>query len=739
MTLPPSNSDTQSFEQLDRRIQHWIWREGWTSLREAQERAIPALIHADRDVIVAAATAAGKTEAAFFPILTHLLRQEPEMGSVLYISPLKALINDQWERLHALCETLDIPVVGWHGDVATTQKQRFLKTPRGVLLITPESLEALFVTRGTAMPGLMAGLRYIVIDELHAFIGSERGKQLQSLVHRVERLAGHRVPRVGLSATLGDMQLAACFLRPADPQAVLCIESTENNKQFLKIGLKGVVEDRPPRSEKEAEQPLETKSHIVDDLYKILRGSNNLVFPNRRTEVEYFTDALRRKCEKNSVPNEFWAHHGSLAKEFREEAEYNLKRGDRPVTAICTSTLELGIDIGSVKNVCQIGSPPSVASLRQRLGRSGRRKGEPSILRAYCIESSLDAQASLTDRLREDLIQSVAMIRLLLERWVEPPRVGGIHGSTLIQQILSIIAERGGETATRLWETLASPGSPFDSISREDFALLLRHMGELSLLTQESSGLLLHGEKGERCVNHYSFFCAFPNEEEFRLEHQGRTLGSLPLKSPLFMRQTLIFAGQRWCVIAINTEKKFIVVETASGGAPPPFSEGSGMIHDRVRQEMRLVLAEETPVSWLDPIAQNLLEEARRTYREASLHQVQILDADKRPVLLTWRGDAINYSLVLLLTRYGLSCSNEGMAIQVSSSSKKNLFRGLNAVAELKHLDPVEILEGVENINQEKWDWALPSALGRKSFSSLCLDLEGARETAEHLAARVRP
>lgn len=189
--------------------------EGWTSLRDAQERAIPALLGADQDVIIAAATAAGKTEAAFLPILTNLLKQQEPPGAVLYISPLKALINDQWERLSTLCDELEIPVVAWHGDISSSRKHRFLKSPEGVLLITPESLEALFVHRGTSLSGIFANLRYLVIDELHAFIGSERGKQLQSLMHRVEQVIGRPLPRIGLSATLGDMMLAATFLRQA--------------------------------------------------------------------------------------------------------------------------------------------------------------------------------------------------------------------------------------------------------------------------------------------------------------------------------------------------------------------------------------------------------------------------------------------------------------------------------------------------------------------------------------------
>jgi len=733
---PASSSDSQGFARLDERIQRWIWSEGWTTLRDAQELSIPALIDADRDVIVAAATAAGKTEAAFFPILTHLLRHEPDIGSVLYISPLKALINDQWGRLNDLCESLEVPVVGWHGDVAANRKHQFLKNPRGILLITPESLEALFVMRGSAMPGLMAGVRYIVVDELHAFIGSERGKQLQSLLHRVERVAGRSVPRVGLSATLGDMRLAARFLRPSAGDKVHLIVA-QSGGQELKILLKGYTE-MPPRieSEPEIENPeLEdvvpgSVVAVAAHLYQVLRGSNNLVFPNSRRSVEIYADLLRRHCERECLPNEFWAHHGSLAKDYREEAERALKDGGRAATAICTTTLELGIDIGSVKSICQVGPPPSVASLRQRLGRSGRRKGEPAILRSYCIEPALEPKSSISDNLREGLVQSVAMMRLLIGGWFEPPRVGGIHASTLVQQILSIIAERGGAHARELWETLAAEGGPFKGLSREDFLLLLKRMGELHLLIQDSSGLLLHGELGEKLVNHYEFFAAFSSDEEFRLVCDGKALGSLPVTRPLVPEQRIIFAGRRWRVLEVDGDKKLIVVAPDKGGAPPAFDGSGAMVHDRVRQEMRIVLASSDRVPFLDEGAQALLEEGRNCYQRVALDANQVLERGNEICLITWRGDWVNDALALLLARYGLQASNEGLVVNITGSTKEHVLEAMGEIAELENIDPMVLLNEAKNTLREKWDWALPEAIGRRSFASLCLDLTGALNTA---------
>lgn len=740
----PSNSEplSSSFQLLDERIQRWVWQQkGWTSLRDAQERAIPALVEADQDVIIAAATAAGKTEAAFLPILTHLLRHEPVIGCVLYISPLKALINDQWDRLESLCEELEIPVVPWHGDITSSRKQRFLKNPNGVLLITPESLEALFVNRGHSLAGLFANLRYVVIDELHAFIGSERGKQLQSLLHRIEAVVSRRIPRVGLSATLGDMKLAANFMRPDDSTPTTLIVSGSSG-QGLKILVRGIEQSAPlfdPNKnipETELEDLVKGGRIIADHLFKTLLGSNNLVFPNSRQNVEIYSDALRRRCEREGIPNEFWPHHGNLSKDIREQTEQALKAGDRAATAICTSTLEMGIDIGAIKSITQIGSSPSVASLRQRLGRSGRRDGESAILRAYCIESPLNPDSGISDKLRQGLIQTVAMIQLLLANWFEPPRTSGIHASTLVQQLLSIIAERGGVTTAQAWELLVEEGA-FGAMSKADFIVLLKELGARDLITQDGNGLLLHGGLGEKLVNHYEFYSAFFSADEFRIVCEGKSLGSLPINSPLLPDSRLIFAGRRWCVIDIDAESKTITVRPDPGGVAPMFEGGGARVHDRIRQEMRSVLASDDPITFLDESGKSLLAEARRHYQEAGLAEKKWLPEGRGILLLTWKGDWVNDALVLLLEARNFRSTNLGLAVSVEGETDKVLDT-LYDIANLNHANAAELLVDAKNLSREKWDWALPLIILRKSFASSWLDIHGAILAAKEIISPIR-
>ena len=734
MNSPASNSDSQkssNFTRLHPLIQRWIWEAGWTELRDAQERAIPAILEGKRDVIIAAATAAGKTEAAFLPILTALL--EEKRSSVLYISPLKALINDQWERLEGLCERLEIPVTPWHGDVGNSRRQRFLRNPQGVVLITPESLEALHMNRGHNLPALLAGLRYLVVDELHAFIGTERGKQLQSLLHRIETAVGRQIPRIGLSATLGDddgLALASDFLRPdggAEP-----IKSKES-EQALKVLVKGYLRKHSlENADSDASASPQTELAIAEHLFKTLRGANHLVFPNSRGRVEVFADLLRQLSEAAHVPNEFWPHHGNLAKDIREETEAALKRKDRPATAICTTTLELGIDIGAVKSVAQIGPAPSVASLRQRLGRSGRRKGEPAILRCYAEEDEITSSTPLADQLRYRLVLAAAQIRLLVAGWCEPPRPHGLHLSTLIQQLLSALAQYGGLTAARAWQLLCETG-PFTHLGKREFTELLRALGEKEVIIQETDGLLLHGPLGERLISHYSFYAAFASDEEFRLVWGNRTLGSIPVSSPLAPGSYVIFAGKRWQVVTLDEDKKIIEVVPDRSGRAPLFGGTGGKVHNRVRGEMRKILQGHDALPFLDSRATECLEEARNVFRRLELDKQVLVPAGKELLVFLWQGDWIQDTLALMLSARGLDAFNMGLYLSVRGVSSEEWLKTLRTLVE-KPPSEAELMAKVLNPRQEKWDFLLPDGLLYRNYASQHLDIEGTVKLIARLA-----
>jgi ATP-dependent Lhr-like helicase len=604
------------------------------------------------------------------------------------------------------------------------------------------SLEALLCNRGTSVRALFERLTFFVVDELHAFIGSERGKQLQSLMHRVERAIGRTVPRIGLSATLGDMGLAAEYLRPNKGGDVALVVSSSGAVE-LKILVKGYEEPasvRPAIDEgnwHEDDEQLDEQGGgeadevspalIAAHLFSGLRGSNNLVFPNARREVERYTHLLNGLCTREQVPNEFWPHHGSLSKEIRAETEAALKARDRPATAICTNTLELGIDIGAVKSVAQIGPPPSVASLRQRLGRSGRRKGEPAILRGYCIEEALGPGISLASTLRLDLVRMAAMISLLAEGWFEPPVSKGTHYSTLVQQMLSFVAQNGGATIGDLYKLLCPPGAPFFGVTKDEFMELVRHLGQQDLLMQESSGLLLHGQLGERFVNHYTFYAAFAVDEEYRLVAAGKTLGTLPVSQMLTSGQRILFAGKTWVVEAVDDQQKTIFVTRTRGGVPPLFSGGAGRTHTRVRQRMRdLLESSEAPPAYLDATGKRFLKEARAKYASLRLKEDFVIDQGRELLLVTWLGDAANEAIACILRFKGLAAHATAIGIEVRKLERSTsevvgvvVGAGTDDVPELDRL-----LADAKNLRREKWDWALPNGLVRKAYASLFLNLE---------------
>ncbi|MDU0314105.1 DEAD/DEAH box helicase [Phycicoccus sp. M110.8] len=720
-----------------------MWDQGWPALRPIQEHAATAIAPGDRDVIVAAATASGKTEAAWLPIISTLAGAPDSVvcadaagGGVqaLYVSPLKALINDQADRLESLCDGADIPVHRWHGDVAASHKQRLRKTPSGVLLITPESLESLFVNHGSDAARILAGLRYVVIDELHAFIGTERGAQLQSLLHRTELVIRRRVPRIALSATLGDLRTAGHFLRPGGGDHVTLVTDDGAERGELLLQLRGYV-DTDPRTNPDTTPTCERD--IADHLFRVLRGRDNLVFANSRANVETYTDLLSRASEALRVPNEFHAHHGNLSKDLREHVEARLKDPATPTTAVCTSTLEMGIDIGSADSIAQIGAPFSVSALRQRIGRAGRR-GKPGVLRMYITEPEVTPTTSAPDRIRAQLVQSIAMVDLLLDRWYEPPSTGALHLSTLTQQVLSVIAQRGGAHAGQLFDALCRTG-PFHRVDQATFIALLRDLGAAELIEQDASGLLLHGRIGERLANHYSFYSAFTTSEEYRLVADGRTLGSLPIEHPLMPGTYILFGGRRWQVVSVDTRGHVIQLTAAAGGRPPAFSGGSGHIDDTVRRRMRDVYRSPDVPAYLDATATDLLDEGRRAFHQLRLHLHSVLPDGNSAQLFPWRGDKVMNTLAVVLAAQGHRVGQEGVSLSVAGITARDLHQLIRDLAGTDPPDAEALAATVSNTAVEKYDEFLSPTLAARAYAASQLDVAGAWQALGDIAAEPTP
>lgn len=731
--MPPS-----AFDQLAEPVRRWIWQQKWPSLRDVQEKAIPAVL-AGGDIVISARTAAGKTEAAFLPLLSRIASsgRNADGFAVLYVSPLKALINDQHRRLESLCEACDILLHKWHGDVGEDAKARARKRPSGLVLITPESLEALLVRRGREVPRLFSRLDAVVIDELHAFIGTERGMQLQSILNRIEvATERERIDRIGLSATLGDMHLAADALRPGAGRRVAIIEGADEGNG-LKLQIRGyAIERHAPASDdatqdgdEEPRDPFEVSGvpdRLAGDLFRFLRGRSNLLFAGSRVNVETYTDRLSEMCRTNSFPNEFFAHHGNLAKAMREEVEHRLRDDPRPTTAVATMTLELGIDIGDVETVAQIGPGFSVASLRQRLGRSGRRPGKPAKLRIFVPEPVAGPGDHPVDRMHLGLIQSIAMVECLLENWCEPPAEAGLHLSTLIHQLLAAILQTGGLHPGAAWQLLCGRG-PFRNVDKALFADLLRRMAhpDVRLIEQSPQGILMIGETGEQIAESYEFYAVFMTEKEYRLIHEARVLGTYPLTSPLAPNETLIFAGRRWRIIDVDDHARVIAVQPTRTGKPPFFAGDGGAIHDRIVTKMQEILAGRSVFAYLDTEAAGLLTAARSAFRDLGLHERSIFPHGQGVLVFPWVGTRKLRTLLAALLASELKGSAAWHVIEIQDVDVQGVVHHLKRIADAPAPDGMTLAARLAQPQLAKFDHFLSPELMNLVTAKERLDIPG--------------
>ena len=634
---------SSSFNLLDTKVQQWVWKQGWDSLKDIQENAIPLILNNDSDVIITAATAGGKTEAVFLPILTNLLKDENRIGfQVLYISPLKSLINDQYRRLMDMTKDLYIDIVPWHSDISSSKKQRSLKSPNGILIITPESLESLLIHHQLKLKKAFGYLQYVVIDELHAFIPTERGKQLQSLMSRIEHVIGKHIPRIAMSATFSDFGVVKDFLR--QDHSMPCIipnqgKSNHETKVLIKEYTYGYNE-----------KPYIEKT-IADDLFLQLRGSNNLVFTNNRQECEAYSILLNEKSDEERVPNEFRIHHGSISKETRTTVEHELQSDKMPITAICTSTLELGVDIGKVKSIAQIETANSVSGLRQRLGRSGRR-GEASILRIYSNDY-IGENADLLDLMKSNLFQNIAVIELLKEHKYEIPNINGIHISTLIQQILSIIAQYGGFNPQEGWLLLCKDGA-FRNITAKLFLKLLKDLGDADVIQQTSNGQIIIGPVGEEILLDKEFYAAFITYPEFDIVNlqNGDNIGSI-MVDKIGVGACVIFGGKEWSVTEIEYKANKAYVIPYDFGELPIFRNDGADIDWIIVQKMKCIYLANDVYSYLDKKTDALkcLQSARLFFNNHNLGKNVCTYGDDN-LILTWAGSKINRTISLIANLY---------------------------------------------------------------------------------------
>lgn len=732
------------FERYAPFIQDYIYRSGWQALRGVQNAAGSAIFGTEDNVLLTASTASGKTEAAFFPILTLLEEDPPASVGVLYIAPLKALINDQFGRLEELCEEAGISVTRWHGDAPQSRKRRLLRKPSGILQITPESLESLMINKHMEIPSLFGDLRFIVIDEIHSLLRGDRGLQTFCLIERMCRTAGCRPRRIGLSATIGNPEEAGRFLAAGSGGRTV-IPAFEGGKEIWRLSMEHFFNTAPQADEGKQEvfetlrmeAPTDTAPRAVDPgmgyIFEHTRGKKCLIFTNSREECEAVCQSLRQYCEANREPDRFLIHHGNLSASYRESAEEEMK-DDASLLSVCaTATLELGIDIGKLERAFQIDAPFTVSGFLQRMGRTGRR-GEPAEMWFVMREDHPEPRAMLPDMIPWYLIQGIALVQLYVEeRFVEPPRTERLPYSLLYHQTMSTLASCGemspGELASRVLSL-----SCFHRISQEDYRVLLRHLLETDHISRTENGGLILGLTGERIVNNYKFYAVFQENIEYSVRSGPEELGTIVKPPPA--GDKIAIAGRVWIVDEVDHKKREVYCTLVKGNIPAYFGDVAGDIHTRILERMRQVLKEQKCYPYLLRHAVCRLRDARETFAKAGMGDRPLVRLGGNMwALFPWIGSYGFLALERFLKircgkRLGLKGLNPSRPYYLQFTmqvSEEDFYRITGEEAE-KDFDPLELVYPKENPVFEKYDEYLPEELVRKGFALGVLDVPGMKE-----------
>jgi len=704
-----------SFDMLSAPIRKYIYDKGWGSLRPIQEAAIQRIIPTDNNYVLISRTASGKTEAAFLPILSKVNFREQGV-KVLYISPLIALINDQFIRVEKLCEYLDVPVTKWHGEAAKGAKEKLLKHPEGIVLITPESLEAMFVNKPYQIKHLFANLEYVVIDEIHSFLGSARGTHLQSLLSRLQNINSRKFCIVGLSATVSDVN------RYIELKEFL--GDPENTK---------IIRDKTPKPINAvfryfASTSPNLSSDLLNDVYVSTKNSKTLIFPNARGRVEEVAVGLKKISDRLGGHQNYFSHHSSVDKEVREYVEFFAKNSSVQNFCIsCTSTLELGIDIGNVDEVVQIDATHSIASLIQRVGRSGRREDRASNLFLYATDPW-------------SLLQSVACWLLYQEQYIEPVSVNKKPYDVLLHQTLSIVKAHSGMMFSELLEEICA-NSSFSRIEKNDIEAIIRHLAKTDLLEKIGNEYII-GIEGEKLVNNKDFYSLFQTPVLFKVSCQGVKIGELPLSSQVRIDENVYLSARIWKIQDIDYETKKIEVIPARDGKKPIFSGDPADTVHKIREKMLEIILSEDQYDFLDAAGHETIRELRKYF---SVFEVKNPETDRivhhgqtNSTFYTFTSSKIHRTLSFMMDSFGIEHQIHDSSSSMSIKSTDGDFAG---VLQGIHLDEITIVQMLEQLIQEKpamldfskWAKYLPLRYQAKLLKESYFDFEGCHSFLKNL------
>jgi len=599
--------------RLHPHLQHGIVHElGWRSLRPVQDLTIDAVLDGCNAVVLAP-TAGGKTEASIFPVLSRILSEQPEPVAALYVCPIRALLNNQEERLQSYARMVGLDAFKWHGDVAASKKQTFRRSPCHLLMTTPESLEVMMISAKTDAQAVFKGLSVVIIDEVHAFAADDRGAHLASLLERLATFCGRDIQRIGLSATVGNPLVIGEWLQGSSKRPFRLVDPPKDpTKRELRIDY------------------CEDVGEVAAGIAQIARGRKSLVFVESRSKAERVAHAL------GGSGVEVFIHHSSVSRADRTLAEEQFTHGEN-TAIVCTSTMELGIDVGDLDQVIQVDAPASVASFLQRIGRTGRREGKRPNCAFFC-------QAP------EALLQAVALLRLAEQGWVEDvaPAAHAMH--VLAHQVMALALQEGGISRHRILPWIES-AFPFSGVREQRFQELVDTMLERDIL-YEADGLLSMGARGEKLYGRKNFFelyAVFTAPPVLRVVQGRDEVGYVQANFVLMHDRNdgpLCFrlAGRPWQVVQADWSRGILRVKKAEHGRVPSWLGLPGALSQPLCQEMMHVLIEPAEeASWLTRSASLELDSLRSGYVDLLELGTAPLETDADGVQWhTFAGAAIN-------------------------------------------------------------------------------------------------
>ena len=651
-------------------------RLGWNDLRSVQEEAYHA-VSAGNDVLVIAPTAGGKTEAALIPVVDGILKGGLSGVAALYIAPLKALINDQEDRFSAFCLPNGLEVLKWHGDVPKGDRAWKDGEPPHILMITPESLEVLLMERELSLG--LANLRYLIIDELHAFVESDRGVQMRVLLDRLDRVSGRRLQRIGLSATVGN------------PEEILAwLGGSRHGEVLVRI-------PAPPQPKKftfvvEGKDTIRAKA-----LARIVRGKKALVFVNSRSDAETVNAALAGQIDQLLV------HHSSLSPETRREAEKAfLESGSACI--ICTSTLELGIDIGDLDVVVQVGPPPSVSSFLQRMGRSGRRGNPPYV--ACMLKDACE------------LLCMVAVIESASRKEVEALTPPGKPYNVLVQQVLLEIV-RTRRTSRSHIRRFVKGLFAFKNIRARQIDALLQFLAGSGILVSDGD-MLMPGPGAEQTFgrsNWKDLFSVIRGGSEFRaVTPEGEVVGTLDARFVAGKGgRSFTLGGKNWTFLKSDESHELVVVVPGEGGKNEIFwTGGKAGFSPVVCRAVGRIISEGGSVLPLPEPDQKLVSGLIETLPKLTPGGLYILEKPGKRgfdvTILTFRGRMFNTILATLI-RSGagrkLAVSYHDFSVSIKNAGKENAAGTIcDLLLKLQGRKTGEVEEHLKIPGQETWKFA---------------------------------